>query len=108
MKILYYNRSLYEQNKIVPFNKNFTNEQSNLFKEANFFANRTAALIDRTGSNQFIFPIKLTEIPKDKENYQKSFKQLCEERAIQLLKKGFLERVYLSNKTFIIVFIVYL
>ena len=88
MKILYYNRSLYEQNKIVPFNKNFTNEQFNLFKEANFFANRTAALIDRTGSNQFIFPIKLTEIPKDKENYQKSFKQLCEERAIQLLKKG--------------------
>jgi hypothetical protein len=66
MKILYYNRSLYEQNKFVIVNKNFTNEQFNLFKEANFFTNKSASLIDRTGANEFIVPIKLTEKPKNK------------------------------------------
>jgi len=88
MKILYYNRSLFDQNKIISENKNFTDEKINLFKEANFFANGSAALIDRTGANEFIVPIKLTEIPKDKDNCHKSFKQLCEERAIELLQKG--------------------
>jgi len=88
MKILLYNRNLFEIDKINFINKNTTKDKISLFKEANFYINQTACLIDRTEANEFFIPIKILKIPYDKDNINKSFKQLCLERAEQLISKG--------------------
>jgi len=93
MKILYYNRNLIfnkDQIELLKYyniiNQDITDDYINLFKESNFFFNLTASAIDRTGANEFFIPIKISKIPKDKNNCEKSFKQICEERSLELLR----------------------
>jgi hypothetical protein len=88
MKIILYNRNLFELGKINFINEKEIKDKISLFKEANFYINQTACLIDRTEANEFFIPIKTLKIPYDKDNINKSFKQLCLERAEQLILKG--------------------
>ena len=68
--------------------ENISEEYINLFKEANFFANKSLGFIDRTEANSFFIPLLLEKIPKEKNNIQLSFKELCEKRALELLHIG--------------------
>jgi hypothetical protein len=95
MNILYYNRQLIFHPKQIELlrkhniiKENITDEYINLFKEANFCANPTASLIDRTGGFDFFIPMTVSKIPQEKDKNNKSFKQLCEERATEMLNRG--------------------
>ena len=93
MKITYYNVNLlfdyiklFRELKIIK--EEFTDEYINLYKEANLSLNKSVAIIDRTNANKFFIPTIDYEIPKEKNNDNKTFKQLCENRAIELLNTG--------------------
>jgi hypothetical protein len=96
VKIIFYNRNLVffkDQIKLLRYfnfiKPEITNEYIDLFKEANFLYNQTACFIDRTnGIKPFIEGIKPREIPKEIGNFDinKSFKQICDERSIELFK----------------------
>ena len=95
MKILYYNRNLIfdkDQIQLLRYHniikQDISDEYISLFQDANFFFNPAASFIDRTGANEFFISMVISKIPKDKNNFNKSFKQLCHERAIQLIKTG--------------------
>ena len=94
MRIKYYNRSmvfnylpLLRESRFVK--EQFTDDYIKLFEEANLFHLQVGAIADRTGANEFFIPfVQEPKIPKLKENFNKSFKQICEERSIQLLNTG--------------------
>ena len=93
MKIKYYNSNILFSNikllrdlKIIE--ENITDDYIKLFKECNLSVNQTVSIIDRTEANKFFIPCIEHRIPKDNNNFNKSFKQICEERSIQLLNTG--------------------
>lgn len=95
MNILYYNGNLlYDKNNLSLLKKldfikeNISEEYINLFKDSNFFANKSACLVDRTEANPFFISLLSSKIPKEKNNTHLSFKQLCEKRSLELLHIG--------------------
>jgi hypothetical protein len=93
MNILYYNRQLISYPEKIKLLRKFniikedtTDEYIKLFEQANFCANPSAPLIDRTGGFDFYIPVKVSKMPQEKDN--KSFKQICEQRATELLSRG--------------------
>jgi hypothetical protein len=93
MKIKYYNSNIIFSNiKLLRdlniIKENITDDYIKLFKECNLSVNQTVSIIDRTEANKFFIPCIEHRIPKDNNNFNKSFKQICEERSIQLLNTG--------------------
>jgi hypothetical protein len=94
MKIKYYNRTtifnclpLLRESGFIK--EQFTDDYIKLFEEANFHLLINRSIADRTGANEFFIPFtEERPIPKLKENFNKSFKQICEERSEQLLNRG--------------------
>jgi hypothetical protein len=67
----------------------FTDDYIKLFEKANLFHLPGSAIADRTGANEFFIPfVQEPKIPKSKGDFNKSFKQICEERSVQLLNTG--------------------
>jgi hypothetical protein len=93
MKITYYNSNILFSNiKLLRdlniIKEDITDDYIKLFKECNLSVNQTVSIIDRTEANKFFIPCIEHTIPEYENTFNKSFKQLCEERAIQLLKTG--------------------
>ena len=94
MRIKYYNRNtifnclpLLRESGFIK--EQFTDDYIKLFDQANFFHLQSGAIVDRTGANQFFIPfVQEPNIPKFKGDFNKSFKQICEERSIQLINTG--------------------
>jgi len=93
MKITYYNTNLlfnyiklFRELKIIK--EEFTDDYINLYKEASLSEKKHLGIIDRTNANKFFIPTVEYEIPKEKNNDNKTFKQLCENRSIELLNTG--------------------
>ena len=94
MKIKYYNKSLIFN--YLPLlresgfiKEQFTDDYIKLFEKANLFHLQQSAVADRTGANEFFIPfVQEPKIPKSKGDFNKSFKQICEERSVQLLNTG--------------------
>jgi hypothetical protein len=94
MIIKYYNRTaifnclpLLRESGFIK--EQFTDDYIKLFEKANFHLMRNRSIADRTGANEFFIPFtKERPIPKSKGDFNKSFKQICEERSIQLLNTG--------------------
>ena len=94
MKIKYYNKNIIF--KCLPLlrqtgfiKEQFEDNYIKLFDQANFFYNYSGSIVDRTNANEFFIPfIQEPKIPKFKGDFNKSFKQICEERSIQLLNTG--------------------
>jgi hypothetical protein len=93
MKIKYYNKDfifnclpLLRESGFIK--EQFTDDYIKLFDQANFFT-MYGAIADRTEANQFFIPfVQEPKIPKFKGDFNKSFKQICEERSVQLLNTG--------------------
>ena len=94
MKIKYYNRTaifnclpLLRESGFIK--EQFTDDYIKLFEKANLFHLQQSAVADRTGANEFFIPfVQEPKIPKSKGDFNKSFKQICEERSVQLLNTG--------------------
>jgi hypothetical protein len=94
MKIKYYNRSsifnslpLLRESGFIK--EQFTDNYIKLFDQANFFHLKSGAIADRTNANKFFIPfVEEPKIPQSKGDFNKSFKQICEERSVQLLNTG--------------------
>jgi len=92
MKIVYYNHNLLFNNikllrELNIIKEDTTDEYIKLFEEANLNRNKITTILDRTGGNDFFVPCVKQEIPKE-NNINKSFKELCEERSLELLNTG--------------------
>ena len=93
MKISYYNPTtifnclpLLRESGFIK--EQFTDDYIKLFDQANFFT-MYGAIADRTEANQFFIPfVQEPKIPKFKGDFNKSFKQICEERSVELLNTG--------------------
>jgi hypothetical protein len=94
MRIKYYNRNtifnclpLLRESGFIK--EQFTDDYIKLFDQANLHLMKAHAVADRTGANEFFIPfVQEPKIPKSKGDFNKSFKQICEERSVQLLNTG--------------------
>jgi hypothetical protein len=91
MRIKYYNRNLLFSNQKLLRELNIikddvTGEYINLYKDVNFYASILGSVFDRTDANEFFIPHVKHELPKNNNN--KSFKKICEERSLELLNTG--------------------
>jgi hypothetical protein len=93
MKIKYYNSNILFSNiKLLRdlniIKENISDDYIKLYKECNLAINKVVSIVDRTEANKFFIPCIEHRIPKDNNNFNKTFKQICEERSIELLNTG--------------------